>query len=299
MDINFEYYKIFYYVAKYGNITKAATALGSNQPNVTRIMKILESQLGCTLFIRQARGVSLTQEGEKLYTHVEAAYRQLMNAQEALSDFADGSSGSVEIGATESALHLYMLDAINGFRDKYPRVRIKINNHTTNQIIRFLVDGRIDFAILTMPAQIPKGYIVEKLTDFDEILVGGTHYRNLSEKENSMSELSAYPWVGLGRGTATYDFYREFFLENNMDMELDMEVATSDLVKPLILKNMGIGYIPQRLAEEDIKGGRLFEIRTACPVPLRSIALVYDKSRKRSAAAERFYKFLGDRRLNL
>ena len=162
MDINFEYYKIFYYVAKYGNITKAATALGSNQPNVTRIMKILESQLGCTLFIRQARGVSLTQEGEKLYTHVEAAYRQLMNAQEALSDFADGSSGSVEIGATESALHLYMLDAINGFRDKYPGVRIKINNHTTNQIIRFLVDGRIDFAILTMPAQIPKGYIVEK-----------------------------------------------------------------------------------------------------------------------------------------
>ena len=84
-----------------------------------------------------------------------------------------------------------------------------------------------------------------------------------------------------------------------MDMELDMEVATSDLVKPLILKNMGIGYIPQRLAEEDIKGGRLFEIRTACQVPLRSIALVYDKSRKRSAAAERFYKFLGDRRLNL
>ena len=46
MDINFEYYKIFYYVAKYENITKAATALGSSQPNVTRIMKLLESQLG-------------------------------------------------------------------------------------------------------------------------------------------------------------------------------------------------------------------------------------------------------------
>ena len=66
MDINFEYYKIFYFVAKYGNITKAATALGSSQPNVTRAMKLLESQLNCRLFIREARGISLTNEGNHL-----------------------------------------------------------------------------------------------------------------------------------------------------------------------------------------------------------------------------------------
>ena len=82
MDINFEYYKIFYYVAKYRNITKAAAALGSNQPNVTRIMKLLETQLNCRLFVREARGISLTQEGELLYSHVEVAYRHLLNAQE-------------------------------------------------------------------------------------------------------------------------------------------------------------------------------------------------------------------------
>ena len=70
MDVNFEYYKAFYYVAKYRNITKAAAALGSSQPNVTRMMKLLETQLNCRLFIREARGVSLTNEGEQLYSHV-------------------------------------------------------------------------------------------------------------------------------------------------------------------------------------------------------------------------------------
>ena len=64
MDINFEYFKIFYYVAKYKNITKAAAALGSNQPNVTRIMKLLESQMNCRLFVREARGIGLTEKGE-------------------------------------------------------------------------------------------------------------------------------------------------------------------------------------------------------------------------------------------
>lgn len=67
MNVNFEYYKIFYYVAKYGSFTKAARALGSTQPNVTRAMNCLEQQLNTTLFIRTNRGVQLTPEGERLY----------------------------------------------------------------------------------------------------------------------------------------------------------------------------------------------------------------------------------------
>ena len=42
MDVNFEYYKIFYYVAKYNNFTRAARVLGNSQPNVTRAMNCLE-----------------------------------------------------------------------------------------------------------------------------------------------------------------------------------------------------------------------------------------------------------------
>ena len=45
MDVNFEYYKIFYYVAKYHNFTKAAQALNNSQPNITRAMNCLEQQL--------------------------------------------------------------------------------------------------------------------------------------------------------------------------------------------------------------------------------------------------------------
>ena len=60
MDVNFEYYKVFYYVAKYQNFTKAAKVLGSSQPNITREMNCLEEETGCTLFIRTNRGVRLT-----------------------------------------------------------------------------------------------------------------------------------------------------------------------------------------------------------------------------------------------
>ena len=67
MYVDWEYYKIFYYVAKYQNFTKAARVLGNNQPNITHSMNRLESQLNCVLFIRSNRGVTLTPEGEMLY----------------------------------------------------------------------------------------------------------------------------------------------------------------------------------------------------------------------------------------
>lgn len=179
MDINFEYYKIFYYVAKYENITRAATALGSNQPNVTRVMKLLESQLGCRLFIREARGIRLTEEGERLYSHVEVAYRHLMNAQEEIGGPAILGGGSVEIGTTETALHLFLLDALHDFRQRYPEVKIKIHNHTTPETVRQLTGGRVDFAVITMPYELPATVSGFPVLDFEEILVGGTQYKDL------------------------------------------------------------------------------------------------------------------------
>ena len=66
MDISYDYYRVFYYAARYRSFSRAAEALLSNQPNVTKFMNNLEAQLGCRLFVRSNRGVTLTPEGEKL-----------------------------------------------------------------------------------------------------------------------------------------------------------------------------------------------------------------------------------------
>lgn len=292
MDINFEYYKIFYYAAKYKNITKAAAALGSNQPNVTRIMKLLESQLNCRLFIREARGISLTKEGELLYSHVEIAYRHLLNAQEELFRQDSLNGGTVEIGATETALHLFLLDALHDFKTEYPSTKIKIHNHTTPETIKHLVSGKLDFAVITAPFETPKNIFCEKILDFDEILVGGTQYKNLCKTPMELKDAKKYPWIGLGRETATYALYRNFFIEHKIDIEPDMEVATSDLMLPLIENNLGIGFVPEKLALPLLKKEKLIQIQISCELPRRSIQIAADKGRGKSLAADTFYKYL-------
>ena len=66
MTSNFEYYKIFYYVAKYGNLTRAAAALNTSQPAVTRVIHKLESDLGCRLFIRSKSGMEMSPSTNQL-----------------------------------------------------------------------------------------------------------------------------------------------------------------------------------------------------------------------------------------
>lgn len=293
MDINFEYYKIFYHVAKYQNITRAAAALGSNQPNVTRVMKLLESQLGCRLFIREARGVSLTEEGELLYSHVEAAYRHLINAQEEIGRHRETlQGGTVEIGATETALQLFLLKALHDFKEKYPAIRLRIHNHTTPEIMKQLLDGRLELAVITAPFEIPGTVSHEKILDFEEILAGGLQYEALCEKQMKLKDVRNYPWVGLGRGSATYELYRNFFIGHKIDKEPDMEVATSNLMLPLIENNFGVGFVPRELAMPLLKEKRLVEIQIDCAIPARSLEIVSDKGRGKSLAADTLYKFL-------
>lgn len=292
MDINFEYYKIFYYVAKYGNITKAAVALGSNQPNVTRVMKLLESQLSCRLFVREARGVSLTQEGERLYSHVEAACRHLWNAQEEIGRQNLPEGGTVEIGATETALHLFLLQVLCRFKAEYPGVRIKIHNHTTPEIMRRLLSGRLDFAVATTPFTVHDTIVSEKIMSFTEILAGGTQYQRLCEVPLKLEELKNYPWIGLGRGSATYELYKAFFIAHRMDLEPDMEVATSNLMLPLIENNLGLGFVPEKMALPYVKEKRIWQIPVEFAVPDRSVQIAWDKGRGRSAAANAFYRYL-------
>ena len=152
MNVNFEYYKIFYYVAKYRNFTKAAQALENSQPNITRAMNCLEQQIHTTLFVRTNRGVQLTPEGEKLYTHVSAAMVQLMTAEEELTDSTGLSHGSIAIGASETALNIFLLDKLKAFHMKYPGIRLKIYNHSTPEAIEAVKSGKIDFAVVSTPA---------------------------------------------------------------------------------------------------------------------------------------------------
>ena len=151
MYIHYDSYRIFYYVAKYRSFTQAAAMLLCNQPNVTRTIKNLESDLGCALFIRSNRGVRLTPEGERLYEHVRIAAEHIEAGEREIALDRSLSQGMVSIGASEVALRCLLLPVLKRFRSDHPGVRIRVSNHSTPQALDALKHGLVDFAVVTTP----------------------------------------------------------------------------------------------------------------------------------------------------
>ena len=100
MDITYDYYRIFYYVARYGSFTRAAEALLRGQPNITKTINNLEDQLGCKLFLRSNKGVTLTVEGEKLFRHAEIAFENLSAAENELAAEQSLEGGLISVATT-------------------------------------------------------------------------------------------------------------------------------------------------------------------------------------------------------
>ena len=149
MNVNYEYYRLFYYVCKYHSITRAANVLRMSQPNVTRALNRLEEQLGCKLLVRSTRGVTMTPEGEVLFAHVEIAQEQLQAGESELAGITALESGALTISASETALNVFLLDKLREFHRRYPGVRLRIANHSTPQAIRALQNMGIRVVMLT------------------------------------------------------------------------------------------------------------------------------------------------------
>lgn len=286
--MNYEYYRIFYYVAKYGNITQAAAALMSNQPNVTRVLNNLEHELGCRLFVRSNRGVVLTPEGDRLYRHAAIAFEQLRKGEEEIGRQAALQEGTVYIGASETALHLLLLSVLGEFHRAYPHIHLKIMNYSTPQAMEALKSGQIDFAVVTGPVkgQGQPAYREICLKQFRDILVGGREFAFLAEKQLSLKELVSYPLICMEKDTITHALYRDFFLAHGLELTPDIEVATMDLILPMVKNGLGIGFLARVFAKEALAQKEVVPISLQEELPTRHISLVYDPGRSLSIAAD-------------
>ncbi len=293
MNLNFEYYKVFYYVSKYGSLTRAASVLMTSQPAVTRTIHNLENELGCRLFIRSKSGVELTPEGRLFYEYISAACAQIFKGENELAGMISLDNGTICISATETALHCCLFQAVEDFNKQYPNVRFKLLNNSTIDSIQALKAGKIDMAIVSSaPFQAEHPLRVKTLQSYHDILIAGNKFRHLAGQRLSLEELKGLPWISLTSGSITRDFLNHYFRQHGLAFSPDIELATTDMILPAVRHNLGIGFIPAEFAAEDLRCGNVFELTLDETLPERNILLVYDTEYPQSIASKTFQKFL-------
>ena len=288
MYISYDYYRVFYYVAKYGNITQAAKLMLNSQPNLTRTIKNLEAELGCALFSRSNQGMKLTPEGKRLYEHIKIAYEHIEMGEAEITDSRSLRSGSVYVAASEVALRCLLLPVLKKYRLRYPGIHIRISNHSTPQAIAALKGGTADIAVVTTPTVRSASLAERVIRPVNEVAVCSPYFSSLTGRQVSLSELTNFPLISLGEDTKSFEFYSGFFSSHGLAYRPDIEAFTADQILPMVAADLGVGFVPEEfLQNEDVN---IIDLKEK--IPERNIVLIKRKEQPLSVAAKELERLI-------
>ena len=151
MEQHLSQYKIFYEVARCGNISRAAKELYISQPAISKSIQKLEEGVGCKLFSRSSRGVVLTDEGKLLYEHVSEAFETLTMGEEKLKRSIELGVGHLKIGVSSTLCKYLLLPYLKEFIRQNPHISISISCQSTNDTLKLLEDNKIDIGLIGKP----------------------------------------------------------------------------------------------------------------------------------------------------
>lgn len=282
-------YRMFYYVAKTGSVSKAAQQLYISQPAVSQSLKSLEDSLGCKLFVRTPKGVKLTSEGEKLFPFVERSLNEIAAGEKLLSEMLSLESGEVRIGASDMTLQFYLLPYLEEFHRRFPKIKITVSNGPTPETINSLKSGKIDFGVVSSPVFDAQGLQLTEVGDIQDIFVAGNRFSKLKDKTVEIEEIVKFPIICLEKNTSsTRRSIDEFMTRNNAELSPEIELATSDLIVKFAERNLGIGVVSDFFARESLESGRLFKIRLSKELPGRKICVATKDKALISSAGRKF-----------
>lgn len=290
---NLEYYKVFYYVAKLGSVTKAANELAISQPAVSQAMKQLERNLGVALIKRASRGIQLTKEGQELYGFVEKGYHQMELGEDRIHRMQNLEAGEIRIGASDMTLQFYLLPYLEKFHERYPQIKVIVTNAPTPETLQLLRDGKIDFCVVSTPFEEKDDLCTVKVREIEDVFVAGRRFLHYKNKTMDFQELEELPMICLERNTSTRSYMDTFLGENNVSVMPEFELATSDMIVQFALRNLGVGCVVRDFAKDYLDNGQLFELRFNKMIPKRQFCVAYsNKSKKLPVTVKRLFEIM-------
>ena len=292
MEQNLSQYKIFYEVAKAGNISKAAKELYISQPAISKAISKLEDSLGLSLFTRSSRGVQLTSEGEILFEHTREAFDALDRGEQELKRIQEFDIGHLRIGVSNTQCKYILLPYLKTFIDQYPHMKVTIESQATAQTLARLEQQKIDLGLVAEPS-VRRDLAFIPVMDIQDTFVTTPNYlENLYLREGQDTSLFETGNIMLlDTSNMTRHHVDEYMAENNIFPHQILEVTTMDLLIEFAKIGLGIACVIKELVQKELDSGMLVEIPLDIPIHRRTIGFAYHPANQ-AMALKTFLEFL-------
>lgn len=289
MDINYELYKVFYYVATTLSFSEASKQLFISQSAVSQAVKALEKKLDQTLFIRSTKRVQLTPEGEILLRHVEPAMNLIKRGESQLIDAAS-SGGQIRIGASDTICRYFLVPYLKRFHEEFPNAHIKVTNETSLRCVELLETGQVDLIVTNYPnSNLSNLYSLKTIANFRDVFIANNSFSELKDRKIALRELLKYPIIMLEKQSTTSEFLHNLFQQHQLDLVPEIELSSNDLLLDLAKIGLGIAFLPDYCIQN--KDDDLFFVELNEELPSRQLAIAHNNHIPVSKVTQEFLNY--------
>lgn len=288
--------KSFTTVEKHQSFSKAAQELGYAQSSITSQIQLLEQELNVRLFERLGHKIKLTPEGEKLLPLAEQILK-LSNDAKNIAVSSDKPSGTLVIGAVESLCATRLPVLLKEYRSRYPDVEIKIKFGTQAEFLRSLKERTIDIAFFVDQKISNNDYITVLQSQEPMALLCSSGYTLAGRKKVYPEDLSGEPLILTEPCCGYRALFDSIMSQFNIKPSSVIQTGNVHTIKQLVLCGMGITFLPQIAAEEELRQNRLVKLNWMGPDFHIFTQVLCHKSQWMSAALKAFIDLLNEMKL--
>ena len=279
--------EVFMAVAGERSFSRAGNRLGRTQPAISAAIKLLEDELGERLFDRMGKAVKLTRAGELLTDYARRLLRLREEAMLAVGELRGLNRGTLSLGANETTCLYLLPEVLASFKQTYPQVQVDIHRAISRAITKKVLDGSLDFGIVTMP--VTDGRLETITIHQDELaLIVGPAHRLARRRAVEMRELDEEPFILHRVGTTTRERLVNHFSDGGVTIKVTMELESIETIKRFVSIGMGISIVPRLCIAREIQDGSLRALTIRDARFHRQLGLIYNKGRYLSQAARAF-----------
>lgn len=283
--------EVFTAVAEERSFSRAGNRLGRTQPAISSAIKLLEVEMGEPLFDRMGKSVRLTGAGEILTDYAKRLLRLREEATIAVGELRGLGRGTLRLGANETTCLYVLPEVLASFKQAYPQVQVDIQRAITRSITERIIEGTLDFGIVTLPVKNSRLQTLTIHRDEMALIVSPTH--TLATKRSvRMSDLEDEPFILHKIGTTTRERLVKHFNDGGVKMKVTMELASIETIKRFVAIGMGISIVPRLCIEKEVKEGNLQALTIRDARFKRQLGLIYNKDRYQSQAARAFLELI-------
>ncbi len=287
MDI--DQLKTFLEVNRQKSFSRAAEKLHVTQPSISAQIRSLETYLGYRLLERGGGKVTLTAAGRVFEPFAEDCLSRLNHMMMTLADLERSPRGALSVSANDSTA-LYVLPVFfSRFRKQYPRVALNIVRAERVKSLELVLDREVDFGVVSLPLKDARLHIELIHQDTFVLVVSANH--PLAGLEKAPLHVVAQHRLLLPKQGRRREQIEELFAKEKLIPKIAMELDSNELLKRLILNELGIGFLPKINVLDELQAGTL-KIVTIENVELtRDLALISRKDRPLTRAGNSFFTF--------